>query len=129
MRTKLFAILGLAAACLFSGATWSLSGTAKFDGPATPISVTAEASEADAAALSCCVTGDCCCPGQGDCCDLTVRAKNVSAPKPAKRGGGCCVTGNCCCPGQGSCCAAKTEATATKGCCAAKEKKEGCCGK
>jgi hypothetical protein len=81
-------LLGL----IVAGATWaSNKPTAKTE----PVSTKA---------AGCCVTGDCCCPGQGSCCDPTAKAKAPTAIKAAKKGAGCCVTGDCCCPGQGDCC-------------------------
>jgi hypothetical protein len=61
---------------------------------------------------SCCVTGDCCCPGQGSCCDP---AKRVAGAVKATKGTSCCVTGDCCCPGQGSCCDPNAKAKAAEG--------------
>jgi hypothetical protein len=82
---------------------------------------------------NCCLTGDCCCPGQGDCCDPELKAKAASSTVKyvKKAGAGCCSTGNCCCPGQGSCCGvAATAATGEeKSCCSAKTEKKGCCTK
>jgi hypothetical protein len=66
-------------------------------------------------ALGCCVTGDCCCPGQGSCCDPGAKAKETTVT--ATKAIGCCVTGNCCCPGQGSCCATAMVGTEAKDCC------------
>lgn len=84
---------------------------------------------------NCCFTGDCCCPGQGSCCDPAAKEKAAtSAVKYVKNAGaGCCATGNCCCPGQGSCCgalaAAKDESKPKAESCCATETKKGCCSK
>jgi hypothetical protein len=82
---------------------------------------------------NCCLTGDCCCPGQGDCCDPAAKAKaTASGVKYVKKAGpGCCVTGDCCCPGQGLCCAPVAVTTESKSCCSAKReaKKADCCAK
>jgi len=101
MRFKLFVALVLFP--IVAGAAWA------FNKP------TANAEQS----LGCCVTGNCCCPGQGSCCDLDARAKEKSVT--ATKGIGCCVTGNCCCPGQGSCCAAAMVGTESKDCCAKTE--------
>ena len=118
MRTKL---LALAVLGLIAGGTAlaiTLTGrTAQADTPT--VAAPAQAIEA----AGCCVTGDCCCPGQGACCDPAAKAKAATTTKSVKTGAGCCATGDCCCPGQGSCCAdtatvgAKPE---SKACCVAK---------
>lgn len=81
---------------------------------------------------SCCLTGDCCCPGQGECCDKEVKAKAATSTVKyvKKEGAGCCFTGNCCCPGKGSCCGG-TAAAADEGtpCCSGKPEKKTCCTK
>ena len=126
MRTKL---LALAVLGLIAGGT------------ALAVTLTGKTAQADTRtvadpvqaveAAGCCVTGDCCCPGQGACCDPAAKAKATT--KSVKAGAGCCATGNCCCPGQGSCCAGTAPASAkpeVKACCAAKtEKTGGCCEK
>ncbi len=124
MRTKMFA-LAVAAMGLFAGGTvlaFNLTGKAQAD---TPV-VATEAQVVDAA--GCCVTGDCCCPGQGACCDPAVKVK-ANTTTAVKKGDGCCVTGNCCCPGQGSCCADLTtvKADAKVGGTNKGEKKGSCC--
>lgn len=96
-KASAFALLAVAA---IAGFVWAFNEPAK----STESQVAAENA-------SCCVTGNCCCPGAGSCCDTTKRVKsdNPVATKTA----GCCGTGNCCCPGAGSCCA-KAE---KKSCC------------
>jgi hypothetical protein len=76
---------------------------------------------------NCCLTGDCCCPGQGLCCDSAAKAQaNDSGIKYVKKSGaGCCVTGDCCCPGQGLCCAVDEKNGDGKSCCQSKAKKDG----
>jgi hypothetical protein len=105
MRTKLCAYLLCAVVLVTVGTALA------FNGPKTdPGLPTTAPAEALAISDSCCVTGDCCCPGAGACCDPVLRAQ---APANAvSRGPGCCEAGNCCCPGEGSCCGA-----AGKGCC------------
>jgi hypothetical protein len=98
MRSKLSAALLLA--LLVVGIVWTFTPAAT----ATP--------QRAARDPGCCVTGDCCCPGHGDCCDLTVRAK----VKVARKAPSCCETGDCCCPGHGSCCGASARAKG-KSCC------------
>ena len=124
MRIKMYA-LAVAAVGLIAGGTalaFTLAGKAQADAPA----VAAEAQAANA--FGCCVTGDCCCPGQGACCDPAAKAK-ATATTGVKKAAGCCVTGNCCCPGQGACCADLTKAEA-KACCTVKAEKQGnCCAK
>jgi hypothetical protein len=127
MRTKYIAaacglLLVAGTALAFSLAT---SGVRAGDAPATVEPTTAETD-------NCCLTGDCCCPGQGSCCDPAAKAAAATSgiKYVKKAGAGCCATGNCCCPGQGSCCdlsAVKAEGTS---CCSTKaEKKDGCCTK
>lgn len=118
MRSKMSAALLLGV--LFVGAAGAAWAFAK---PSTV------AEQANAEAFGCCVTGDCCCPGEGSCCDPTAKANAKLSTKTAKKGFGCCVTGDCCCPGQGSCCADFTVKVEVKGCCAKKAKAEakGCC--
>ena len=108
MRSKLSValLLGL----IVAGAAWA------FDKPL------AKTKPVSTEGFGCCVTGDCCCPGQGSCCDPKAKAKATTSIKIAKTGAGCCATGNCCCPGQGNCCAAvKVNADA-------KAMKVSCCG-
>ena len=102
MRSKLSVALML---CLIvAGSVWA------FDQPTVNTEVLS------AEGFGCCVTGDCCCPGQGSCCDPNAKAKAKlnTAKKSAKKGFGCCVTGNCCCPGKGSCCAEVKVSTEAK---------------
>ena len=127
MRTKLFAIAVLGLIAGGTALAFTLTGkTAQADTQTVAAPV-----QADEAA-GCCVTGDCCCPGQGACCDPAAKAK-ATATTGVKKAAGCCATGNCCCPGQGSCCAATATPSAkaeVKACCAAKtEKAGGCCEK
>lgn len=124
MRTKLLAlaVLGLIAGGTALAVT--LTGrTAQAD--TRTVAAPVEAVEA----AGCCVTGDCCCPGQGACCDPAAKAKAAATTtKSVKAGAGCCATGNCCCPGQGSCCAATATVgtkSEVKACCAAKTEKTG----
>ena len=129
MRTKLFAIAVLGLIAGGTALAFTLTGkTAQADTQTVAAPV-----QADEAA-GCCVTGDCCCPGQGACCDPAAKAKaTATTTKSVKAGAGCCTTGDCCCPGQGSCCAATATPSAkaeVKACCAAKtEKAGGCCEK
>lgn len=120
MRTKLIALAVLGLIAGGTAVAFTLTGkTAHADAPAA----TAEVQAANA--FGCCVTGDCCCPGQGACCDPALKAK-ATATGSVKKGESCCLTGNCCCPGQGSCCADFTQAKAgDKACCAAKTLKAG----
>ncbi len=97
MRTKLLAVVPFVVVVLAAGAGWAISAQTS-DGTGVAVSE------------SCCVTGDCCCPGAGDCCDQSAR----SATKVVKKGDGCCVTGNCCCPAAGACCAAQGNACCDK---------------
>jgi hypothetical protein len=90
MRAKLIALTALVLS-IAAGAAWAYSTTSQ---PAP------EPTEA-----GCCVTGDCCCPGQGACCDHEKRAAPDVANSLVKSES-CCQTGNCCCPGAGSCCPA-----------------------
>ena len=89
-KLSLFIMLGLIA-----GAAWASNQT--------PIK--SDQVQLDA---GCCVTGNCCCPGQGACCDVTKRRSQFSATAAA--GSSCCQTGNCCCPGAGACCATQSHA-------------------
>ena len=108
MRKNVCAFACLLVALAAGGAAWAFSGTAAGD----TATLVVQSSEAEV--VGCCVTGDCCCPGQGTCCDLTKRA-TAEATKSLKKAG-CCSTGNCCCPGAGSCCAT-SEAVPAKECC------------
>lgn len=105
MRTKYMAGVAAALGLLVAGTALAFhyNGTPT-DGTAPEAAVV----ETD----NCCLTGDCCCPLQGLCCDPDAKAKATPGVKYVKKAGaGCCVTGNCCCPGQGSCCG---EAKATE---------------
>lgn len=115
MRTKFFAYAALVVTLVIGGAAWAFTGT---DTPA-PQDETA----------GCCVTGDCCCPGQGSCCDPTKRATG-DIVKTLKKTANCCSTGNCCCPGAGSCCTATTtEVKADAKECCTSTAKASCCSK
>lgn len=118
MRTKLLAIAVLGLLAGGTALAFTLTGkTAQAD--TETVAAPVQAVEA----FGCCVTGDCCCPGQGACCDPAARAKATSSVKKAA---GCCATGNCCCPGQGSCCGDRTQVTTeAKTCCAAKTESSG----
>jgi hypothetical protein len=126
MRTKMFALAVVAMGLIAGGTALALTlrrTKAQVDNP--PAATEAQALKAD----GCCVTGDCCCPGEGACCDPVLKAKAKAATTRVKKGAGCCVTGDCCCPGQGSCCADLTKVDA-KACCATEaEKKGSCCDK
>ena len=98
MRIKIAVGVVMVLALLAAGVTltYALTGSkAKADTP--PVVNTEPANEV----AGCCVTGDCCCPGQGSYCDPAAKAKAATAVKAAS----CCLTGDCCCPGHGSCCA------------------------
>ncbi len=121
MRTKMFsalAVLTVSAAC---GAAWAFAGPT-FNAP-TPVTTESQPQVAETA-YGCCVTGDCCCPGAGSCCDPALRVTGEAA-KSLKRAAGCCSTGNCCCPGAGSCCAPEAASTAPS----TGERKPACCTK
>ena len=129
MRTKYIAVAcGLLIAGTALAFNFNSNGVRAGDStPPAPTTSETATVETD----NCCLTGDCCCPGQGDCCDPAVKAKAAtSGVKYVKKAGaGCCATGNCCCPGQGSCCdlsAVKAEATS---CCSEKAEKKSCCTK
>jgi hypothetical protein len=109
MRTKVLSVAALLVALVAGGAALAFNGFTSAESNAAPIATTIDAA-------GCCVTGDCCCPGAGSCCDLTKRATGDSA-KDLKKAENCCSTGNCCCPGAGSCCA---ETTAAKPACCQK---------
>src|SRR5262245_37089804 len=87
MRPKTYVALMLAL---------TAAGTAWAAAPAT------KAKPADRS--GCCVTGDCCCPGQGDCC-----ATNKRKAEAKTRGCGCCGS------------KAKAKACCKMACCAASE--------
>lgn len=78
---------------------------------------------------NCCLTGDCCCPGQGACCDPAAKAASSTVRYVKKAGAGCCSTGDCCCPGQGSCCGVTATTDEGKSCHPATTEKKGCCSK
>jgi len=107
MRSKLAIALVLSVAlllaCVVAGAAFALTRKA------------ADAVPSPVAPLGCCETGDCCCPGQGACCDQSARVKT---PEGATRRDNCCVTGDCCCPGHGDCCGSAE--SHGKDCCKAK---------
>ena len=118
MRTKIFAVAVVALGLLVGGIAlaFTLTGSkAQADPPPA-------APEQPVAVAGCCVTGDCCCPGQGSCCAPAAKAKAKTAA--VKKAASCCLTGDCCCPGHGACCAAATDA---KECCAAKGEKHDNC--
>lgn len=121
MRTKVCAFACLLAAAA-GGAAWAFNGTAGSHATVPPVAQSGEAEPA-----GCCVTGDCCCPGQGSCCDLSKRATADEA-KSLKKAAGCCSTGNCCCPGAGFCCAT-SEAAPAKESSPHSAKKSACCSK
>lgn len=98
MRTKVLSFAVLVVALAAGGAAFAFNGFAFNGSDATPAVAATEVA-------GCCATGDCCCPGQGSCCDLTKQATGDSA-KGLKKAVSCCSTGDCCCPGAGSCCAA-----------------------
>jgi hypothetical protein len=98
MRSKVFVGLALVVGLAAGGVAWGFSGSANRDEAAPAIQ-----QEVATPAAGCCITGDCCCPGQGACCDVSVRAKVTTVV--AKKATSCCVTGDCCCPGRGACCA------------------------
>jgi hypothetical protein len=79
---------------------------------------------------NCCLTGDCCCPAQGECCDPAARGAISGVKYVKKAGGGCCATGDCCCPGQGACCGVTAASSEGTSCCsAATQRKEDYCTK
>jgi hypothetical protein len=127
MRTK-YIVAALVVAASVAGTAWAFNTTKNaqvIDGQAPVASTEVKTIETD----NCCLTGDCCCPGQGACCDLTAKAKAAtSGVKYVKKAGaGCCATGNCCCPGAGSCCASSATSTEGKSCCSDKANKKECC--
>jgi len=119
MKTKFFALAGLLVALAAGGAAWAFTGGNPVQADAAPVTQVTEA--------GCCVTGDCCCPGQGSCCDLSKRA-TADVAKTLKKAASCCSTGNCCCPGAGSCCGAPQDSASGEECCTS-AKKAGCCSK
>lgn len=104
MRTKYMAALAAVAGLLVAGTalayTLNTRNVRADDHPAPTVT--------EVETTNCCLTGDCCCPGQGSCCDPAAKAAaETSGVKYVKKAGaGCCATGDCCCPGRGSCCAA-----------------------
>ena len=120
---KLMKFLPLALVLTVAGVAWGFGASAatkNTDNPAATV-------ETD----NCCLTGDCCCPGQGACCDPAVKAASAtSGVKYVKKAGaGCCSTGNCCCPGQGACCGVTAATDEAKSCPTATTEKKGCCSK
>jgi hypothetical protein len=109
MRAKIYVLAGVVLMAA-AGAAWAYSVSNRA-APAADSPV-----PSDAATLGCCETGDCCCPGQGSCCDQTQRL-SPEVVKSLKRSESCCETGNCCCPGAGSCCAAKASPDDKPACC------------
>ena len=126
MRTKY--IIAIACGLLVAGTALAFglttNGVRGSDSSSTVETTTVETD-------NCCLTGDCCCPGQGSCCDPALKAKAAASvvKYTKKAGAGCCATGNCCCPGQGSCCAAAVEKTEGMSCCSEKSEKKSCCTK
>lgn len=120
MKTKFLAAAGLVAALTAGGAAWAFSG-----GTPAPVEGVPTVLAADA---DCCVTGACCCPGQGACCDLSKRA-TAAVAKTLKKADGCCATGDCCCPGAGACCAASPVRASADGECCLSPNKPACCSK
>lgn len=102
MQKTAFILAAFTALTIAIGAAWAVSSsTAESEG--------------------CCVTGNCCCPGKGACCDLTQRKPQSELTGVTTES--CCLTGNCCCPGKGSCCA-KPDAAGTTSCCSTKKTAE-----
>lgn len=95
MKPRLFAAPAVGVAVAAGGAAWAFTGSGR------PVPIT---EPAPLPAAGCCVTGDCCRPGQGSCCDPALRVTGEAA-KSLPRAASCCSTGTCCCPGAGSCCA------------------------
>jgi hypothetical protein len=125
MRIKyIAAACGLLVAGTALAFNFATSGVRAGDLPATTETATVETD-------NCCLTGDCCCPGQGSCCDPETKAMAAtSAVKYVKKAGaGCCATGNCCCPGQGSCCGVAAAKDEGKSCCSSKTEKKDSCSK
>jgi hypothetical protein len=122
MRFKLYVAIMLGV--IVTGAAWAITKP------------TAIAEPASTEGFGCCVTGDCCCPGQGDCCGIvnvkveakgccskaegkkvdccSTTAKTTNYEAVAVKVGGCCETGNCCCPLAGLCCDPFARLTATR---------------
>jgi hypothetical protein len=118
MKTKMFAALAVAVAVAAGGAAWAFTESSQ---PVLPNEPTQQPTAV--AAVGCCVTGDCCCPGQGSCCDPALRVTGEAA-KSLNRAVSCCSTGACCCPGSGSCCApavAVTSGDEKPACCKTRE--------
>lgn len=120
---KLMKFLPLALVLTVAGVAWGYGASAA--------SKNTDISAATVETDNCCLTGDCCCPGQGACCDPAVKAASAtSGVKYVKKAGaGCCSTGNCCCPGQGACCGVTAATDEAKSCPTATTEKKGCCSK
>lgn len=118
MKTKYMVVAGVLAVLVVGGVAWGFAVGKPADTPPA----------AQTEGAGCCVTGDCCCPGQGSCCDTSKRV-SAEVAKTLTKAAGCCSTGQCCCPGQGSCCATSESAkSGEKECCATKSKGD-CCSK
>ncbi|MFO0800558.1 MAG: hypothetical protein U0804_24075 [Gemmataceae bacterium] len=120
---KLMKYLPLALVLTVAGVAWGYGASAATKNTDNPPATV----ETD----NCCLTGDCCCPGQGACCDPAAKAASAtSGVKYVKKAGaGCCSTGNCCCPGQGACCGVTAATDDGKSCPTATTEKKGCCPK
>lgn len=86
---KLTKFLPLALVLTVAGMAWGFGASAS--------SKNTEYSAATVETDNCCLTGDCCCPGQGDCCGVaaatatttTGEEKSCSSAKTEKKG--CCT--------------------------------------